>query len=110
MVYSCIHAVYSTCQGEEQFQFLWRNAVPPFHILATRPSKNIRFWLCETVEQRFFFLGAPGRSPGAPEPPRKEKYRLGKYFFRGAAPETPRPGSAPGKKKPLFGEPSIFIT
>ena len=49
-----------------------------------------------------FFLGAPGRSPGAPEPPRKEKYRLGKYFFRGAAPETPRPGSAPGKKKTLL--------
>ena len=46
----------------------------------------------------FFFLGAPGRSPGAPEPPRKEKYRLGKYFFRGAAPETSRPG----KKKTLL--------
>jgi len=52
--------------------------------------------------QRFcfvFFSGASGRSPGAPETPRKEKYRLGKSCFRGAAPEIPRPGSAPERKK-----------
>ena len=44
--------------------------------------------------------GSQGPESRTPSSKKKveEKYRYGKFFFRGAAPENPRPGSAPEKK------------